>query len=134
MRVESSPVTAERDSQQQLRDMNEALLVSSLRQHELTELAQQAEAASRESEARYRTLFDLGSVAVYSCDASGAIRDFNRIAAELWGRKPKPGDTDERFCGSFKLYRPDGTFMPHDQSPMVEVLSGTIPAAIDVDI
>ena len=37
--------------QQQLREMNEALLVSSVRQHELTEQAQKAEAALRETHA-----------------------------------------------------------------------------------
>jgi PAS domain-containing protein len=62
---------------------------------------QQAEAALRKSEDRYRTLFDLCPVAVYSCDALGVIEKFNRRAVELWGREPAPGDTDERFCGSF---------------------------------
>ena len=44
--------TAERDYERQLREMNEALLVSSVRQHELTEQAEQAAAALRESEER----------------------------------------------------------------------------------
>src|SRR6476659_7209662 len=88
----------------------------------------------RESEERYRTLFDLGPVAVYSIDTSGVIQNFNRRAAELWGREPAPGDTDERFCGSFRLHRPDGTFMPHEQCPMAEVLSGKIPAAHDAEV
>jgi PAS domain S-box-containing protein len=87
----------------------------------------QAEEALRESEERFRTLFEHGPVAVYSCDSSGVIRDFNRRAAELWGRAPAVGDTDERFCGSFKMFRPDGTFMPHERCPMAEVLSGAIP-------
>ena len=85
-----------------------------------------AEAALRESENRYRTLFDLSPVAVYSCDASGVIQKFNRRAAELWEREPASGDTDERFCGSFKLFRPDGSFMPYEQCPMAEVVSGKI--------
>ena len=42
---------------QQLREMNDALLVSSVRQHEMTEQAQVAEAVMRESQANYRTLF-----------------------------------------------------------------------------
>jgi len=42
---------------------------------------------------RYRTLFDLAPVAIYSCDASGVIRDYNSRAAELWGRKPHAGDS-----------------------------------------
>ena len=73
--------------------------------------------ALRESKDRYRTLFELAPIAVYSCHASGVIREYNQRAAELWGRKPEPGDTDERFCGSFKMYRPDGSFMPHEQCP-----------------
>ena len=39
--------------------------------------------------------------------------------------KPAPGDTDERFCGSFKLLRPDGSLLPHEHCPMAEVVSGT---------
>jgi len=88
----------------------------------------QAEEAIRQSEERYRTLFDLVPMAVYAIDTSGVIRHFNRHAAELWGREPALGDTDERFCGSFKMFRPDGSFMPHDQCPMAEVVSGKISA------
>ena len=93
-----------------------------------------AEEALCESEDRYRTLFNLAPVAVYSCDASGVIREYNNRAALLWGRKPEPGDTDERFCGSFRLYRPDGTFMPHEQCPMADVLCGKIPGVRDAEV
>ena len=88
-----------------------------------------AKAALLDSEERFRTLFDLNPVAVYSIDASGRIQQFNRRAAELWGREPAPGDTDERFCGSFRMFRPDGTFMPHEQCPMAEVVVGASGAA-----
>ena len=91
-------------------------------------------AALRESLGHYRTLFDLAPIAVYSCDASGVIREYNNRAAELWGRKPAPGDTDERFCGSFKLYRPDGSFMPHEQCPMGDVLCGKVPGIHDGEV
>jgi PAS domain-containing protein len=29
---------------------------------------------------------------------------FNRRAAELWGREPKIGDPEERFCGAYRLH------------------------------
>ena len=41
---------------------------------------------------------------------------------------------NERFCGSFKMFRPDGSYMPHAQSPMAEVLSGRVPEARDVEV
>ena len=78
----------------------------------------------------YRTLLDLVPVAVYSCDSAGVIQDFNRRAAALWGCEPVRGDTAESFCGSFKLYRPDGTFMPQDHCPMAEVVAGTLDGII----
>jgi PAS domain S-box-containing protein len=101
-----------------------------------TDITQQREAreALRQSEERYRTLFNLGPVAIYSIDSSGVIRDFNRRAAELWGREPAVGDSDQRFCGSFKMFRPDGSYMPHDQCPMAEVISGKISEARDAEV
>ncbi|MFI5230184.1 MAG: ATP-binding protein [Gemmatimonadales bacterium] len=88
----------------------------------------------RESSEYYRIMFDLGPVAIYSIDTAGVIQTFNRRAATLWGREPKSGDTDERFCGSYKLFRPDGTFMPHAQCPMAEVVSGAISEARDAEV
>jgi len=93
-----------------------------------------AEAALRESEKRYRTLFDLFPVAVYACDAAGVVRDYNRRAVELWGRTPVAGDISERFCGSFKLFRPDGTRMRREACPMAEVVSGKKTAVHDAEV
>ena len=87
-----------------------------------------------ESHGDYRTLFDLAPIAVYCCDGSGVIQEYNHRAAELWGRKPAPGDTDELFCGSFKLYRPDGSYMPHEQCPMGDVLTGKMPGVHDAEV
>ena len=88
----------------------------------------------RASEERFRTLFNLGPIAVYYCDSSGAVQNFNRRAVELWGRTPVAGDTAEQFCGSYKLFRPDGSFMPHERCPMAEVLNGTIREACDQEV
>lgn len=82
-----------------------------------------AEDKGRESEERYRHLVGFMPVAVYSCEApSGLITFYNQQAAALWGRAPRTGDTDERFCGSFRLWRSDGTLLPHDQTPMAFAL------------
>ena len=94
----------------------------------------QTEARLRESEARYRTLFDLSPVAVYACDAAGVIQGFNHRAAELWGRAPVPGDTDERFCGSDKMFRPDGSSMAHAECPMAQVVAGTLAEVRDGEV
>jgi PAS domain S-box-containing protein len=93
-----------------------------------------AEAALRASEERYRILFDLGPVAVYACDAAGVIKNFNARAAELWGRRPASGESNDRFCGSFKMFRPDGSLLRHDKCPMAEVLRGKIAEARDQEV
>ena len=83
-----------------------------------------ADEAIRQSEKRYRTLFDLVPVAVYTCDAEGLIQEYNQHAVELWGREPKRNDPSERFCGSFKIFYPDGRPMPHHKCPMARALRG----------
>jgi PAS domain S-box-containing protein len=47
---------------------------------------------------------------------------YNRRAAELWGREPQLGETGERYCGAFRLFSPDGSFLPHAETPMADVL------------
>ena len=80
----------------------------------------QAEQALRQSELRFRALFDRGPIAMYSCDSAGVIQEFNRSAVKLWGREPKRGNTDEQFRGLFKFYLPDGTFVPYAQTPITQ--------------
>jgi len=93
-----------------------------------------AEVVLRASEERFRALFHASPVAVYSCNASGTIEEFNERAARLWERRPKRRDVAERFCGSFKLHDANGTFMPHNKCPMARVLRGEIPGARDAEI
>jgi PAS domain S-box-containing protein len=94
----------------------------------------QAEEAIRQSEQRYRTLFDLVPVAVYTCDAEGLIQEFNQRAAELWGREPKKNNPAEKFCGSVKIFYPDGRSMPHEKCPMARALRGERLQASDLEI
>jgi PAS domain S-box-containing protein len=94
----------------------------------------QNEDALRASEERFRTLFELGPSAVYTCDARGVVQDFNRRATELWGRTPARGDDSERFCGSLRMFRPNGSFMPHDECPMAWVSSGKVSEVNDEEV
>ena len=93
-----------------------------------------SEEALSASEERFRALFDLGPIAVYSCDTEGSILEYNRCAAELWGRKPLLQDPRQRYCGSLKLYLPGGEFLPHNRFPMAGVLSGRLAAARDIEV
>jgi PAS domain-containing protein len=62
-------------------------------------------------------------IGVYMCEApTGIIKYYNRWAEDLWGRRPVLGDSASRFCGSVKLFRPNGTELPHAASPMAEVI------------
>jgi PAS domain S-box-containing protein len=70
-----------------------------------------------------REICELLPAALYTCDApSGRITFYNAHAARLWGRAPSINETDEHFCGSFKLWRPDGSLLPHDQTPMAQAI------------
>lgn len=83
------------------------------------------EEALRDSESRIRHLLSLMPMAVYTCDSEGRIAYFNRQAAELWGQEPKIGDEDQKFCGSYRLWKTDGSRVSRDQTPMAQaVLQG----------
>jgi two-component system CheB/CheR fusion protein len=84
---------------------------------------QRVDAALRDSERRYRTLMDILPAAVYTCDADGRITFCNERAVELWGRRPGDGETDRRFCGSFRLRTADGEVLPHAQTPMARAVA-----------
>jgi PAS domain S-box-containing protein len=73
-------------------------------------------------------LIEILPAAVYVCDVDAIVVSYNRRAAELWGRTPELGDTELKFCGSHKLFHPDGTFLPHRETPMGMVLRTGTPA------
>jgi len=59
-------------------------------------------------------------VAVYTTDAHGRITFYNRAAAELWGHHPEIGSS--QWCGSWRLYWPDGRPLPRGECPMAVAL------------
>src|ERR1700712_3712389 len=58
--------------------------------------------------------------AVYTTDADGWLTFYNDAAADLWGYQPELGKT--RWCGSWRIFTPDGTHLPLDQCPMAVAL------------
>ena len=79
-----------------------------------------SQATLRERERRFRELLDALPAAVYTTDAAGRITYYNEAAADLWGHRPALGSSE--WCGSWKLFWPDGTPLPHDECPMAVAL------------
>jgi PAS domain S-box-containing protein len=79
-----------------------------------------SQATLRERERRFRELLDALPAAVYTTDAAGRITYYNEAAADLWGDRPALGSSE--WCGSWKLFWPDGTPLPHDECPMAVAL------------
>lgn len=61
-------------------------------------------------------------VAVYTTDPDGWLTFYNDAAAELWGRRPELGRA--RWCGSIRLFQPDGSPLSHEDSLMAKALAG----------
>lgn len=69
-----------------------------------------------ESEHRYRQIVQGLPAAFYTCDPEGRIKLYNDAAAVLWGRQPEVGK--DLWCGSWKIYRTDGSELPLQECPM----------------
>jgi PAS domain S-box-containing protein len=78
------------------------------------------ETALRESERRFREMIDALPTAIYTTDAAGRLTHFNPAVVEFSGRVPETGT--DRWCVSWKMFRSDGTPLPHDQCPMAVAL------------
>jgi PAS domain S-box-containing protein len=68
----------------------------------------------------WRQLLEALPAAVYTTDAAGRVTFFNEAAVELAGRRPELGR--DLWCVSWRLHRPDGTPLPHDECPMAIAL------------
>ena len=54
-------------------------------------------------------------IPIYMTDAEGRITFYNEAAVDFWGRRP---DDATRWCGSWKLYLPDGQPIAHEDCPL----------------
>lgn len=76
--------------------------------------ASSLEAAQREE--YFREVLDRLPAAIYVTDAQGRITYYSDAAATLWGHRPALGTSE--WCGSWKLFWPDGRPLPHGECPM----------------
>ena len=76
--------------------------------------------SSGQNESVWHDLVNALPAAVYITDARGRIIFYNEAAATLWGCHPELGKSE--FCGSWKLFWPDGTPLNHDECPMALAL------------
>jgi PAS domain S-box-containing protein len=79
-----------------------------------------AEETLRENERRFREMIDALPAAIYTTDAQGRLTYFNPAAVEFSGRVPELGT--QSWCVSWKMFRPDGTPLPHEECPMAIAL------------
>ena len=68
----------------------------------------------------FRELIDILPAAIYVTDAAGTITYYNEAAAALWGWRPELGTAE--WCGSWKLFWPDGVAMGPGECPMAIAL------------
>src|SRR5262245_57636933 len=73
----------------------------------------------------FRELLEALPAAIYTTDVSGTITFCNRAAIDLAGRTPTVGR--DQWCVTYRLYRPDGTRLPHEQCPMAITLKEARP-------
>ncbi len=83
------------------------------------------DAEIKNQEKQYLELIKNLPFAVYTCDREGYVQLYNKAAAVLWGREPKVGI--DRWCGSWKIFNPDGTEMPLEECPMAITLKEARP-------
>lgn len=67
-----------------------------------------------------QTVLNTLPVAIYTTDTDGLITFYNEAAVRLWGCRPALHS--DKWCGSWRLYWPDGTPLPHDSCPMAIAL------------
>lgn len=80
----------------------------------------QGRTALKECVKRHVNEVEPDSLAIYICDRDGYIKFYNKAAVALWGRKPEIGK--DLWCGSWKIFAPDGTPTSFDECPMAKTM------------
>jgi signal transduction histidine kinase/CheY-like chemotaxis protein len=75
-----------------------------------------------------QSVIDRLPVAICICSApSGRILQFNRAAAELWGREPELDCDAARYCGALKVLTGDGVHVSPARTAMAGLLETGVP-------
>ena len=74
----------------------------------------------RNEQTVFQHFFYDSPLAMYSCNQDGYITYYNEAAVELWGREPEIGK--DLWCGSWKIFTPDGDSLPLAECPMALTL------------
>lgn len=75
-------------------------------------------------------MLELLPVGAFICDAAGVILRYNRRAAEIWRRAPRPGETHREFSSTSRFFAVDGTA---DSYSLLEHVLETGVAVCDVE-
>ncbi len=86
-----------------------------------------AEDELRERERQLRELLEGLPAAVYTTDTLGRVTFYNPAVVDLSGHRPELGS--DRWPAGWPLFRPDGTPLPHAQSPMAAALKENRPVS-----
>lgn len=68
----------------------------------------------------FRELLEALPAAIYTTDAQGHITFYNQAAADLVGHRPVLGK--DKWCVTWRLFRTDGSPLPHEECPMAIAL------------
>lgn len=82
----------------------------------MDQLRDQTMQSKGNNEKPFHEMINVLPAAIYITDAEGWVVHFNPACVALAGRTPVLGV--DRWCITWKLERPDGSLLPHDQCPM----------------
>jgi PAS domain S-box-containing protein len=68
-------------------------------------------------------MLELVPAALCVWNGDGMILRYNRAAAALWGRHPRPRDPADRFRAAYRLRHPNGTELPRTATPAAQAIA-----------